>query len=73
MFPEEFPSFLGLDGELLETFRHYHADLFEVAFWRDAQRRNQSGEVLGFFPYSADRRLRPRAGAATGADAAGLG
>ena len=87
VFPEEFPSFLGLDGELLETFSHYHADLFEVAFWRDAQRRNQSGEVLDFFPYSADRRLHPPGAAAfpipnscfspvaaaAGADAAGLG
>ena len=56
VFPEEFSSFLGLDGELFETFRRHHSDLFEVAFWRDAQRSNRGGEVLDFFPYSPERR-----------------
>ncbi len=58
VFPEEFAAFLGLDGELFETFRRHHADLFDVEFWRDAQHRNRTGEVLDFYPYSADRRLR---------------
>ena len=58
VFPEEFPAFLGLDGELFETFRRHHADLFDVEFWRDAQQRNRGGELLDFFPYSAERRLR---------------
>ena len=58
VFPEEFPAFLGLDGELFETFREHHGDLFDTRFWRAAQRCNQGGEVLDFFPYSSDRRLR---------------
>jgi isocitrate dehydrogenase kinase/phosphatase len=63
VFPQEFPAFLGLDGELFETFRRHHADLFDVEFWRDAQRRNKHGEVLDFFPYAAGRRLRGGGGA----------
>jgi isocitrate dehydrogenase kinase/phosphatase len=59
VFPEEFPSFLGLDGELYETFCRHHADLFDIDFWRDAQRRNRSGEILDFYPYAHNRRLRP--------------
>ena len=62
VFPEEFPSFLGLDGELFETFRRHHEDLFDVAFWKGAQRCNQGGEVLDFFPYSSKRRLQARRG-----------
>ncbi len=73
VFPEEFPAFLGLDGELFETFRRHHGDLFDVEFWRDAQRCNQGGEVLDFFPYSASRRLRAGADSAGAADARLLG
>ena len=73
VFPEEFPSFLGLDGELFETFRRHHGDLFDIEFWRDAQRRNQGGEVLDFFPYSATRRLHPTSDSADSADIGLLG
>ncbi len=69
VFPEEFPSFLGLDGELFETFRRHHGELFDIDFWRDAQRRNEGGEILDFFPYSSGRRLGARSAPAETADA----
>jgi isocitrate dehydrogenase kinase/phosphatase len=57
VFPEEFPRFLGLGPELLETFRAAHGEVFEVEFWEDMQRRQQAGEIMDFFPYPASRRL----------------
>jgi isocitrate dehydrogenase kinase/phosphatase len=59
IFPEEFGRFLGLGGELRETFLRHHADLMSVAFWRGLQERLASGEIMDFFPYSPGRRLTP--------------
>ncbi|MFQ5351064.1 MAG: isocitrate dehydrogenase kinase/phosphatase-domain containing protein, partial [Thermoanaerobaculia bacterium] len=73
VFPEEFPSFLGLDGELFETFCRHHGDLFDTRFWREAQRRNRQGEVLEFFPYSDRRKLRASRAPAARAGAERLG
>ncbi|HYN22813.1 MAG TPA: bifunctional isocitrate dehydrogenase kinase/phosphatase [Thermoanaerobaculia bacterium] len=60
VFPEELGSFLGLDGERREAFLKEHGDLFEVGFWRRMQERNRAGEIIEFFPYPDERRLRPR-------------
>jgi len=60
VFPEEIGRFLGLEGERREAFLREHADLFEVDFWRRMQERNLAGEVIEFFPYPDERRLRPR-------------
>lgn len=60
VFPEELGRFLGLEGERREAFLREHGDLFEVDFWRRMQERNLSGEVIEFFPYPDERRLRPR-------------
>ena len=60
VFPEELGRFLGLEGARREAFLQEHGDLFEVAFWRRMQERNLSGEVIEFFPYRDERRLRPR-------------
>lgn len=57
VFPEEFESFLGFHGALRHAFMAHHADLLNVAFWRDYQERHRGGEVIHFFPYSQERRL----------------
>jgi len=59
IFPEELRSFLGLEGDLRAAFLREHADLFGVELWRGMQERNRHGEVIDFFPYSEERRLRP--------------
>lgn len=59
VFPEEMRRFLGLDGPLREVFEAHHADLFEVDFWHRMQERLRAGEIIDFYPYDADRRLRP--------------
>ncbi|HVS02234.1 MAG TPA: bifunctional isocitrate dehydrogenase kinase/phosphatase [Thermoanaerobaculia bacterium] len=59
VFPEELPRFLELTGELREVFMEAHGGLFDTAFWRQMQRRNERGEIIDFFPYRDDHRLRP--------------
>jgi len=59
VFPEEFRRFLGLSGELRETFERHHADLFTVEFWRSYQDQHRRGELPDVFPYPQSRRLHP--------------
>ena len=61
IFPEEFRSFLGLRGELLQVFLAHHEELLAADFWLRMQERHQQGEVLDIYPYRAARRLGPRA------------
>ncbi len=58
VFPEELGKFVGLTGDLRELFEEHHGDLFTVDFWRAIQERNRGGEVLDFYPYGAESRLR---------------
>jgi len=58
IFPEEFKSFLDLDGKLREFFLKIHGDLFDVKFWSDLQNRLNAGEIPDIFPYQLSRRLR---------------
>jgi isocitrate dehydrogenase kinase/phosphatase len=58
VFPEEFGRFALLPGALGEAFLAEHADLFGVEFWEAMQRRQQEGEIVDFFPYRPQRRLR---------------
>lgn len=60
IFPEEFRGFLGLKGELLDTFLTRHGDLLDPAWWRGMQARIRSGEVIDIWPYRAERRLDTR-------------
>ncbi len=62
IFPEEFRSFLGLSGELLQVFLAHHGELLGVDFWLRMQERLRQGEILDIYPYRSTRRLRPRAG-----------
>jgi isocitrate dehydrogenase kinase/phosphatase len=59
VFPEEFRRFLGLSPELAETLERHHGDLFTPEFWQGMQERHRAGEVVDFYPYSVNLRLRP--------------
>ncbi len=59
VFPEEFRSFLGLPRPLLDLFERRHGEVFTPEFWKELQRRHQSGEILDFYPYSESARLSP--------------
>ncbi len=58
VFPEEFRNFLGLPRPLLDLFELRHGDVFTPEFWKELQRRHESGEILDFYPYSESARLR---------------
>lgn len=60
VFPEELGRFVGLEGARRGAFLQEHGDLFGVDFWQRMQERNLSGEIIEFFPYRDERRLRPR-------------
>ena len=57
VFPEEFGTFLLGDPRLRELFLRHHADLLEPEFWQSAQRRNERGELMDFFPYPESLRF----------------
>lgn len=57
IFPEEFPSFLGLYGSVREAYMKCHPDLFAIGFWRRMQKRLKAGEVVTIFPYDQSNRL----------------
>jgi isocitrate dehydrogenase kinase/phosphatase len=58
VFPEEFASFLGVDGWLREAFLEHHADLLDPTTWRRIQAQVRAGELIEIFPYIQDARLR---------------
>jgi len=60
VFPEELPRFLGLTPRLARALHDVHGDLFSVRFWHDMQQRQRAGEIVDFFPYPQNRRLRER-------------
>jgi isocitrate dehydrogenase kinase/phosphatase len=61
IFPEEFRTFLGLGESLRDLFARHHGDLFTVDFWQRLQDGNRHGEIMEFFPYPQEVRLRPEA------------
>ena len=58
VFPEEFSSFLGVEGDLRQAFLDKHSDLLTARWWQDTQRRVATGEVIDIFPYEDRLRLR---------------
>ncbi len=52
VFPEEFPHFVTVSPELENAFNRHHADLFDVAFWKQMQEKVTAGEFIHIFPYS---------------------
>jgi isocitrate dehydrogenase kinase/phosphatase len=61
LFPEEFLTFMGLQGSAREVFLEAHRDLLSAEFWRKMQARHVAGEVMDIFPYRQSRRLRAKA------------
>ncbi len=62
IFPAEFPSFLGLPSELMQTLKEAHADLFDPAAWRHTQDRIRAGEMIEIFPYGTEAKLAAEGG-----------
>jgi isocitrate dehydrogenase kinase/phosphatase len=60
LFPEEFITFMGLQGSAREVFLQTHGDLLRAEFWRTMQERHTAGEVIDIFPYRQGRRLRAK-------------
>ncbi len=60
VFPEEFATFLGIQGRLREVFMVRHSDLFQAEAWQEWQRRVGRHEIIEIYPYDDDLRLRPR-------------
>ncbi len=58
IFPEEFPNFLGLSGELRQVFERQHADLYTAEYWRGRQQAIRAGEPSHIFPYLPEQRLQ---------------
>jgi isocitrate dehydrogenase kinase/phosphatase len=57
VFPEQFPSFLGLKDELRQVFIDHHSDLFDAKLWRQTQKSIKAGDLLRIIPYGPDRQL----------------
>lgn len=51
VFPEEFRAFMVPSGPLRQVFLQYHADLFDVRFWKEMQAFHSSGKLYDLFPY----------------------
>jgi isocitrate dehydrogenase kinase/phosphatase len=57
VFPTEFSTFLGVDGEIRHAFDAHHGDLFSDSWWGSMQERVGNGELIEVFPYEARARL----------------
>jgi isocitrate dehydrogenase kinase/phosphatase len=57
IFPEEFINFMGLGGELRDSFLKAHAEILTARYWHDIQARHRAGELLDIIPYPCSRRL----------------
>ncbi|MDM8519948.1 bifunctional isocitrate dehydrogenase kinase/phosphatase [Anaerolineales bacterium HSG6] len=58
VFPEQFPSFLGLREELRRLFVSHHQDLFDVKLWKETQNNISAGSILKITPYKRESQLR---------------
>src|SRR5690606_20748333 len=57
IFPEEFPNFLGLSGDLRQEFERHHIDLYTPEYWRERQAAIRAGARSHIFPYQPEQRL----------------
>lgn len=57
IFPEEFETFLGLQGWQRALFVEAHGELFDFRWWKAIQKRCQAGELVDILSYPARRRL----------------
>ncbi|HRO91480.1 MAG TPA: bifunctional isocitrate dehydrogenase kinase/phosphatase, partial [Promineifilum sp.] len=58
IFPEEFPHFLGLSGNLRDEFERRHAMLYTAEYWREQQEAVRAGVRSHIFPYLPEQQLR---------------
>ena len=62
VFPAEFSTFLGVQGEIRGAFEAHHAALFDAGWWKATQARVENGELIEIFPYDSRARLETRLG-----------
>lgn len=62
VFPSEFSTFLGVQGEIRHAFSVNHSELFDADWWRSVQERVDSGELIEIYPYEERARLENRTG-----------
>ncbi|MEM9302910.1 MAG: bifunctional isocitrate dehydrogenase kinase/phosphatase [Pseudomonadota bacterium] len=55
IFPEQFVSFLGLQGDALELFKRHHDEVLTARFWREIQSSLRDGKVFDIKPYQGGR------------------
>jgi len=51
VFPEQFVQFIGLQGEMLETFLKHHGDVVDYQFWNELKEKHADGALIEFLPY----------------------
>jgi len=51
VFPEQFVQFIGLEGEMLETFLKHHSDVVDYQFWNQLKEKHADGALIEFLPY----------------------
>lgn len=51
VFPEQFASFLGIEGELLQAFTTAHAEILAAEYWQNMSRIAGSRSALDILPY----------------------
>ena len=57
VFPEQFPRFLGLRDDLLQTLLAAHGEIFTMRWWHDLQAALAAGRRTDVPPYPAQTRL----------------
>src|SRR5690606_15928865 len=62
VFPAEFSTFLGVQGEIRGAFEAHHAALFDAGWWKATRARVENGERIEIFPYDSRARLETRLG-----------
>ncbi|MPZ51960.1 MAG: bifunctional isocitrate dehydrogenase kinase/phosphatase [Acidimicrobiia bacterium] len=62
VFPTEFETFLGIQGELRRIYLAHHRDLFDARWWQSVQGRVNDGELIEIYPYQPKARLPGAAG-----------
>ncbi len=58
IFPEEFQTFLGLQGGMRALFLSQHEEIFDFRWWKEMQKRHQAGELMDIVSYPEARRIR---------------